>query len=53
MGATGVNFGGHAHGAGKGFKGGFDNVVGVDAVKLADVQGHQTVVDDGHKKFAD
>lgn len=53
MGAAGVNFGGHAHGAGEGFKGGFDDVVRVDAVELADVEGHEAVVDDGHEEFAD
>lgn len=52
MGAAGVNFGGHAHSAGKGFKGGFDDVVGVDAVELTDVKGHEAVVDDGHEEFA-
>lgn len=53
MGAAGVYLGGHAHGAGEGLKGGFDNVVGVDAVELADVQGHEAVVDDGHEEFTD
>ncbi len=51
MGATGVNFGGHAHGTGKGFEGGFNDVVGVDAIELTDVKGHKAVVDNGHKKF--
>lgn len=52
MGAAGIDFGGHAHRAGKGFKGGFDDVVGVDAVELTDVEGHQAMVDNGHKEFA-
>lgn len=52
MGTAGINFGGHAHGAGKGFEGSFDNVVGVNAVELADVEGHQAMVDDGHEEFA-
>ena len=39
------------HGTGKGFEGGFNNMVGVNAVELTDVEGHQTVVDNGHEEF--
>lgn len=41
-----------SQGAGKGFEGGFNNVVGVDAVELADVERELGVVNDRHKKFA-
>ena len=48
---TRVNLDRHAHGSGKGFKGGFDNVMGINTVKLADVESHLTVVHYGHKKL--
>ena len=38
-------------GAGKGLEAGLDDVVGIDAIELADVQGEATVVDDRHKKL--
>ena len=50
-GAAAIGFRGHAQGTGKGFKAGFDDVVGVDAVELAQVQGHLGLVDHGHEKF--
>ncbi|ESA35352.1 hypothetical protein N836_11640 [Leptolyngbya sp. Heron Island J] len=52
MGSARINFGGHAHGTGKGFEGGFDDVVGVNAVQLPDMEGHEAMVNDGHKEFA-
>jgi len=51
-GPAGINFGSHAHGAGKGFEGGFDDVVGVKAVELANVQGHLAVIDHGDKELS-
>ena len=53
MGSTGIDFSGHTHGTGKGFEGGFDDVVRVDTVQLPDMQGHEAMVNNGHKKFAD
>ncbi len=52
MGSAGVNLGSHAHGSGKSFKGGFDDVVRVDAIELANMKSHEAVVDNGHEEFA-
>lgn len=52
MGTAGIDLGSHAHGASKCLKGSLDDVVGVDAIELADMKGHEAVVDDGHEEFA-
>ena len=53
MGSARIDFSGHTHGTGKGFEGSFDDVVGVDTVQLPDMQGHEAVVNNGHKEFTD
>lgn len=52
VGAAGIDFDGHAEGAGEGFEGGFNDVVGVDPGALGDVEGELAMVDDRHEKLA-
>lgn len=47
----GVNFDCYMYGLSKGFKGCFDNVMGINVVKLVDVEGYLIVVYYGYKKF--
>jgi hypothetical protein len=52
VGTARINLRRHPHGAREGFKCGLNNMVGIDAVELADVQGHLGVVDHSDKEFA-
>ena len=52
-GAAWIDFHRQPQGAGKGLEAGLDDVVGIDTIELADVQGEAAVVDNGHKEFLD